>query len=293
MADSAFFSVPAPLDATPTRGQMRAANFKGFGNFVRQNDCDPTRILQDFGLPTSACQAEELHVDMRAFVDVFEHCAEAFSDRLFGLRLGKHQAADVFGCVTTLCRSAPDFRSGIQSFIEFVPVIHSPDICLDLLEGNQVTEFHYGADTDFGACDQSKFQAAMLNLKLLREIGGEAFQPSYLSLDVDVSRRDIDEIEQFVGCRFHVSRVNAVRTMRALKRAVSIEDIELDGLEVSRIRKSETAPTVYSAYFALNPTSAPADRSTDFHSSSAPCVRVSAMRSPASTRRAMFSARSM
>lgn len=210
MADSAFFSVHAPLDATPSRGQMRAANFKGFGNFVRQNDGDPARILRDFGLPTASAQYEELHVDMRAFVDVFEHCAETLSDRFFGLRLGRYQAADVFGCVTTLCRSAPDFRSAIQGFIEFAPVSHSPDICLDLLEGKQITELQYGAHVDYGACDQSKFQAAMLNLKLLREIGGESFQPSYVSLDVDVPSRDIDEIEQLLGCRFHVSRTNAI-----------------------------------------------------------------------------------
>ena len=41
-----------------------------------------------------------------------------------------------------------------------------------------------------------------------------------------------------------VSRVSAVLTMRALLRAVSIDDIVLDGFEVSRSRKSETLATV-------------------------------------------------
>ena len=40
-----------------------------------------------------------------------------------------------------------------------------------------------------------------------------------------------------------VSRVSAVRTMRALLRAVSIDEITLDGLPVSRSRKSETVAT--------------------------------------------------
>ena len=44
-----------------------------------------------------------------------------------------------------------------------------------------------------------------------------------------------------------VSRVSAVRTMRALLRAVSIDDMTLDGLAVSRSRKSETVAAVNSA----------------------------------------------
>ena len=90
-----------------------------------------------------------------------------------------------------------------------------------------------------------------------------------------------------------VSRVSAVRTMRALLRAVSIDDITLDGLPVSRSRKSETVATVNSECRARNASSAPALTTTDVHSSSAFSLRVSAIRSPASSRRAMFSARSM
>ena len=90
-----------------------------------------------------------------------------------------------------------------------------------------------------------------------------------------------------------VSRVSAVRTMRALLRAVSIDDITLDGLPVSRSRKSETVATVNSECRARNASSAPALTTTEVHSSSAFSLRVSAMRRPASSRRAMFSARSM
>jgi hypothetical protein len=41
-----------------------------------------------------------------------------------------------------------------------------------------------------------------------------------------------------------VSRVSAVRTMRALLRAVSIAAIVLDGFDVSRNRKSATLAAV-------------------------------------------------
>ena len=210
MTENPFFSIQMPLDASPARGQMRAANFTGFADFVRKSDGDPRRILHQFGLQPSVVQSEDQHIDMRTFVDIFEHCSETFSDRLFGLRLARYQTPDVFGCVTTLCRSAPDFRTAVESFIEFLPVVHSPETCMELFEGKQVSEFRYGADTDFGMCDQSKYQAVLLNLKLFREIGGDSFQPSYVSLDVDVSSKEISDIEQMLGCRFFASPTNAV-----------------------------------------------------------------------------------
>jgi AraC-like DNA-binding protein len=189
---------------------MRAANFNGFAEFVRKRDADPRRMLENFGIQSNSIQSCEQHVELKAFVDVFEHCGEVFADRLFGLRLAKYQAADVFGCVTTLCRSAPDFRTALHSFIEFIPVVHSPETCLDLLEGQRTSEFRYGSDTDRGVCDQSKYQAVLLNLKLFREIAGRSFEPTYVSLDVDVSSRDVEEIEQTLGCRFYASKSNAI-----------------------------------------------------------------------------------
>ena len=77
-----------------------------------------------------------------------------------------------------------------------------------------------------------------------------------------------------------VSRVSAVRTMRALLRAVSIDDITLDGLPVSRSRKSETVATVNSECRAWNASSAPALTTTEVHSSAALSLLVSAMRKP-------------
>jgi hypothetical protein len=48
----------------------------------------------------------------------------------------------------------------------------------------------------------------------------------------------------------HASRVSAVRTMRPLERAVSKHDITLDGLLVSRSRKSATFAALYASYLA-------------------------------------------
>ncbi len=90
-----------------------------------------------------------------------------------------------------------------------------------------------------------------------------------------------------------VSRVSAVRTMRPLLRAVSITDITLPGLDVSRKRKSETFSAVNSVWRSLNAIDAPALATIEAHSSLGSALRVSASRNPASTSRAVFSLRSM
>lgn len=89
------------------------------------------------------------------------------------------------------------------------------------------------------------------------------------------------------------SRVKAVRTVRALLRALCITEITLAELVLSRSRKSMTAAPVTAEWDSLKLLRAPAVASTDTHSSSSPDERVSAMRRPVSSILAVFSERSM
>ena len=84
-----------------------------------------------------------------------------------------------------------------------------------------------------------------------------------LALDLVEHLRQVALVDRLASMRFsaiqaslmlsQVSRVSAVRTMRALKRAVSIEDMTLDGLVVSRSRKSDTARRVFAVFGARKP----------------------------------------
>lgn len=67
----------------------------------------------------------------------------------------------------------------------------------------QVAELRWGANIDLGVNDQAHLQALVLNLKLLRIIGGNSFDPSYVNLTVDARPRDMEEIEQIAACRVH------------------------------------------------------------------------------------------
>jgi len=210
MCEDNFYSLHGPLDAVPSSGQVRAAILAGFGDFVRTLNGDPRRLAEHHGLDAGALQDRDMHIDVQTFVDMFEHCASLFDDPLFGLRLADRQGPDLFGCVTALCRAAPTIRDALSSFSEYAPVVHSPVTTVDLVVGTETAELRYAPTADFGAFDQSNYQAILLLVRLLQQIGGAKFQVSYVNLNAGARSRDIPETEKLLRCRFHTASINAI-----------------------------------------------------------------------------------
>ena len=205
MTESSFFTLDGPLDATPSGRQMRAANFGGFSEFVRSRGGDPRAILERHGLDPRAVLDPDYYIDCKTLVDVLEYCSDRFNDPLFGMRLAQLQEPDVFGSVTALCRAAPTFRTALESLIEYIPVAHSPVTVLEMAEGQQTVELRWAVNTDLGLNAQANYQAVLLDLKLLHQIGGRGFRPSYINLAVEARPKDIAEIEERIGCPFHAN----------------------------------------------------------------------------------------
>jgi AraC-like DNA-binding protein len=217
--DALFFALEGPLDALPASGQMRAANLQGLSDYARQRGSDARRLLQRHGLDPRALADPDSHIACQQVVDIFEQCSLLFDDPLFGLRLGQAQDPDVFGCVTALCRAAPDMRAAIHCLIDYIPVAHSPEAEMELVEQPQTAELRWTVRTDLGVNDQANYQALMLTLKLLRMIGGAAFNADHVDLAVDARARDLPELERLVGCAVHV---------RAARNAISFAAHLLD-----------------------------------------------------------------
>ena len=203
MEEGFFYSLSGPLDSALVGRQMRAANFSGFAERVRNLGGDLRGILERHGMDARAIRDPDSHIDCKSLADVLEYCGTLFDDRLFGLKLAESQDADVFGCVTALCRAAPNFGDAVRSYIEFIPVAHSPVAVLELAEGKETTELRWNVATDLGANTQANLQAALLDMKVLRQVGGKSFRPSYVNLAVDAQKKDIAEIESILGCSFH------------------------------------------------------------------------------------------
>lgn len=203
MEGQAFFSIDGPLDVAPATGQCRAANFTGLASMARVLGRDPRNIVERHGMEARVLTDPESHIACQQIADVFEYCSNVFDDSLFGLHFAIHQDPDVFGCITALARSAPTVRAAIGAFIDYMPVVHSPDSEVVLIEGSVTAEFCWQVNTDLGINDQAHYQAAMLNVKLLRMIGGPAFQPSWVSLSAEPRASDLPEMERLLGCRVH------------------------------------------------------------------------------------------
>ncbi len=203
MSGNFFYALEGPLDSTPSARQMRSANFGGFPELVRNFGSDPGRILERHGIDLRAIRDPDSHIEVRSLAETFEYCSALFNDPLFGLRLAERQEPDIYGCVTALCRAAPTFREAIDDFVKYIPVIHAPLTVLELVEGRETAELRWGIRIGLLPRPQGNYQAVLLNMKLLRLLGGPAFHPSYVNLTVDARPREIAEIENKLGCRFH------------------------------------------------------------------------------------------
>lgn len=203
MGDNYFYSLDGPLDTMPGSRQMRIANLAGFPALVRSLGADPVSLLERHDIDPHCIRDPDHFIDCKSFVELFEYCSSALNDPLFGLQLAQVQNADVFGSVSALCRAASTVREAVNSFIEFIPVMHAPDTLLELVEGAETAEIRWSVRTDLGFNKQANFQAALLDMKLLRLVGGPAFRPSYVNLAVEARQREIDELERQLGCRVH------------------------------------------------------------------------------------------
>jgi AraC-like DNA-binding protein len=201
MAQQSFFSLDGPLDVAPGGGQVRAANFAGLADVARTMGRDARGIVERYGMEARVLSDPESLVAPQQVADTFEYCSALFDDPLFGLHMASLQDPEVFGCVTALCRAAPTFRAGIRCLIDYLPVVHAPDCEVVLIEGRETAELTWLVNTDMGVNDQANYQAALLNVKLLKAMGGPSFKPSWVSLSADARPSDMPELERVLGCK--------------------------------------------------------------------------------------------
>ncbi len=205
MSDNYFFALEGPLDSLPASRQMRTANLAGYPVLVRRLGADPVPLLERHEIDPGVLRDPDRYIDCKSVIELFEDSSTALNDPLFGLHLAQIQDPEVFGCITTLCRAAPTVREAITSFIEYIPVVHSPEAMIELVEGKNTAEIRWRVGSDLGFNCQANYKAALLNLKLLQMVGGDGFRPDYVNLTVNPRQRDIPELEKEFGCRFHGS----------------------------------------------------------------------------------------
>lgn len=244
-----FFSLDGPLDVGPSAGQMRAGNLSGFHALVQRYGADPRRVLERHDIDPVAFADPDNFIACTAAVSALEDCRARFGAPLFGLELAELQGPDVFGCVAALGRAAPTFGAGLQGIIDYLPVTHSREGELEIVAARDTAELRWRGHGDFATIEQANYQALLLNLKILRMLGGAEFRPAYVDLALNVPPRELDAIEAAVGCRVTGRRDgNAIGfSVVALQRPVATSNrllFSLLGGYLKRVKAASAATTV-------------------------------------------------
>lgn len=200
MSSPVFFCLDGPLEVMPAERQMRIANLEAFPALTRHLGGDPYRLLERHDIDPACLRDPDHYIDCQSYVDLLEDSSRKLNTPL-GLRLAQMQQPDVYGCVTALCRASSTVREAIHCLINYIPVAHSPAAQQMLVLENDTALLKWGVRTDLGDNRQANYQAALLNLKLLRQLGGQRFMPRYVSLSGGTRPQDLDELERQLGCR--------------------------------------------------------------------------------------------
>lgn len=194
-----FFSLERPLHALPDAHQVRAANLQGWWQLVSRRGGNPGALAKKHGIPVELA-GEEGFVDFGAMAALLEACAEALDDPLFGVHLAQVQQPDIFGCIAALCRAAPNVRESIARLVEFLPVLHTPEYLLELVEGRAITEFRWSLRSDVAEHRQVDCHSLAMMLKTLRMLAGTGFQPDHLLVPRGLFGSLRRELERAMAC---------------------------------------------------------------------------------------------
>lgn len=180
---------------------MRSGHLRGILQFIRMRGGNPIEALDRSEIAISAINDPDELVPCDAVVDILEDSAARLGDPLFGMRFGMTQSADVFGSVAALGRAASTVNEGLHCFAEYLPLMHSSEGMLEVRRAERHGELRWVAGGRFASNRQGNYQSAVLQMKILRMLGGAAFRPNYVTLIADVPRGSREELEQHLGCR--------------------------------------------------------------------------------------------
>jgi len=194
-----LFNVKGPGILPPPLGSVRSGQYLlGFKDLVSSRGGDWIKILDANEINAGVVSDPDRSLDWKSAVGLLDYCSRILKDDLFGLNLASRQGAQVYSLIATLARSAPTLRDALRAISDFLPFLHSPGAEVELVVGFQTSELRWFPGADFATFEQANHHGLMLAMRLLTEVAGDRFQPSYA---VSVSAaRNCDRIERALGC---------------------------------------------------------------------------------------------
>jgi AraC-like DNA-binding protein len=192
----------------PGSGQIQSGYLRGLKSLVERLGGSYRRVLERYDVDIPSFEQSDYHLDAGVAVALLDDCSALFGDRYFGLLLAEQQDPDVFGCITAMARAAPELKTALECFVDFMPVLNSPEGELELVVSKQVAELRWHSVSDLSF--QANQHGLLLFVKTLRMLGGHDFRPTHATLQASLSDQQRNCVESRVGCRVRKSASNAV-----------------------------------------------------------------------------------
>jgi AraC-like DNA-binding protein len=204
MAERAsFFVLDGPLSASLSVLQTRSAHLKGFSTLVRALGHNPEQILTRYGIDPQAMHNGDCGVDCPSLIEMIGACSSDLNEPLFGLLLAQQQSTHVLGTLDALCRAAPDFRTAITSLCEYLPIAHSPQCQLELVESAGNSEVRLSSHSEFEHLEQMMYGGLYTIVAFLRELGDGEFMPKYVTTRYNTPQESLPALQATLGCQVH------------------------------------------------------------------------------------------
>jgi AraC-like DNA-binding protein len=191
-------------------GQIRTGYLSGLSPLLRRLGADPARMMARHGIDAQSFDDPEQHVDCTSTARMLEDCSDLLNDRLFGFHLADYQTPDVFGYVTALARSAPTFRQALQSLVDYLPVLHSPEGDLSYVVAANVVEVRWDAAGQLRTFEQPNYHGFLLIAKMFQMLAGAEFKPRYINFSFALSQPALTFLKQRFGCSVQHAERNAI-----------------------------------------------------------------------------------
>jgi AraC-like DNA-binding protein len=242
-SDSQFvFGLDRAAASRPAQGQMQARYLRGLGPLLGRRGANVRRILERHEIDPVGFADPDTPIACAAAAGMLEYCSEALADPLFGVSLAAVQTPDVFGSVAALARAAPTVRKGLQVLVDYLPVLHSPEGGVQVLEGAATVEVRWSCNGELNVIPQANAHGFVLMLKTLRMLAPDHFHPLALRIGFELHADGLQALQERAGRPVDRAGGNAIVLARdVLDRPVPTCDallFDLLGGYLARVREA-------------------------------------------------------
>jgi len=162
---------------------IRASNWWGYADLMRELGADPLPFLTRFGIPQGVEEQEETFVPYESAARMLEASAADLRCPDLGLRLSRWQGLDILGPIAVIARNAQTLQDGLEAIARYL-YVHSPALRLAIVPRGAESDLQFAYEmVEPGVpYPPQSYELSMANVvRILSLLGGPDARPSAVS----------------------------------------------------------------------------------------------------------------